>query len=88
MVIYNEITCMYTYVFKLKEMMLTLGPTSLQYVTQRSQQRQSPNKIKCFRGTWVAWSVKCPTLDLSSGLELTVMSSNPMLGSMLGMKPT
>jgi len=36
----------------------------------------------------VAQSVKCPTLDLSSGLDLRVVSSNPMLGSMLGMEPT
>ena len=29
--------------------------------------------------------VKRPTLDLSSGLDLRVMSSSPMLGSMLSM---
>ena len=33
-------------------------------------------------------SVKRLTLDLSSGLDLRVMSSSPMLGSVLGMKPT
>ena len=35
-------------------------------------------------GTWVAQSVKHLTLDLSSGLDLRVVSSSPMLG----MKPT
>ena len=39
-------------------------------------------------GTWVAQSVKCLTLDLSSGLDLTAVSSSPMLGFALGMKPT
>ena len=28
----------------------------------------------------------CPTLDLSSGLNLRVVSSSPMLGSMLGIE--
>ena len=32
--------------------------------------------------------VKHPTLDLGSGLDLRVVSSSPVLGSMLGMKPT
>lgn len=36
----------------------------------------------------MAQSVKQPTLDLSSGLELRVMSSRPTLGSVLGVKPT
>ena len=36
----------------------------------------------------MAQLVKCPILDLRSGLDLTVMSSSPTLGSMLGMKPT
>ena len=40
------------------------------------------------RGAWVAQLVKCPTLDLSSGLDLRVMSSSPVLGSALGMEPT
>lgn len=29
-------------------------------------------------------SIKCPTLDLSSGLDLRVLSSSLMLGCMLG----
>ena len=37
---------------------------------------------------WLAESVKCLTLDLSSGLDLRVVSSSPILGSALGMKPT
>ena len=32
-------------------------------------------------GTWVAQLIKRPTLDLSSGLDLRVMSSGPALGS-------
>jgi len=39
-------------------------------------------------GAWVAQSVKHLTLDLSSGLDLWVMSSNPVLGSTLGVEPT
>ena len=39
------------------------------------------------RGAWVALLVKCWTLDLSSGLDLRVMSSSPTLGSMLGVEP-
>jgi len=38
-------------------------------------------------GTWAARSVKHPTLELSSGLDLRVVSSSPMLGSMLGVEP-
>ena len=41
-----------------------------------------------FRGTRVAQLVKGPTLDLSSGLNLRIMSSNSMLGIVLGTKPT
>ena len=33
--------------------------------------------MKCFEGIWVAQSVKHPTLDLSSGLDLRVVSSSP-----------
>ena len=33
-------------------------------------------------------SVKHPTLDLGSGLDLRVMSLGPTLGSVLGVKPT
>jgi len=33
------------------------------------------------RGAWVSQSVECPTLDRGLGLELTVMSSSPSLGS-------
>ena len=41
-----------------------------------------------FRSTWVAHLVKHPTPDLSSGLDLRIVSSSPMLGSMLGVEPT
>ena len=36
----------------------------------------------------MAQSVKRLTLDLSSGLDLRVMSSSPALGSRLGVEPT
>ena len=36
----------------------------------------------------MAQSVKGPTLDLSSGLDLKVVSLSPVLGFVLGMKPT
>ena len=39
-------------------------------------------------GTWGAQSVKSPTLDLSSGLDLRVTSSSPMLGFHTGCEPT
>ena len=39
------------------------------------------------RGTWVAQSVECPTLNFGSGHDLRVLTSNPRLGSMLGVGP-
>ena len=36
----------------------------------------------------MAQSVKCQTLDLSSGLDLRVVSSSLTFGSKLGVKPT
>ena len=45
-------------------------------------------KIGLFWGNWVAQSVKCLTLDLSSGLDLRVVNLSPPTGSMLGVKPT
>ena len=36
----------------------------------------------------MAQSVKHLTLDLSSGLDLRVLSSSPTLGSVVGVKPT
>ena len=38
--------------------------------------------------TWVAQSVEPLSLDLSSGLDLRIMSSSPMLASALDMEPT
>ena len=32
------------------------------------------------RGTWVAQVIKCPTLDLSSGLGLRAVDLGPVLG--------
>ena len=55
------------------------------------EQREEIGKrriINNYRGTWVAQSVKPPTLDLSSGLDLKVMSSSPVLGSTLGVEST
>lgn len=39
-------------------------------------------------GACVSQSVKHLTLDLGTGLDLRVMSSSPMMGSMLGVQPT
>lgn len=38
-------------------------------------------------GAWVVQLVMLLTLGLGSGLDLTVMSSRPTLGSTLGVKP-
>ena len=40
------------------------------------------------RGNWVSQSVGHPSLDLCLGLDLRLMSSSPMLDSMLGLEPT
>ena len=45
-------------------------------------------KNKIFRGARVAQLVTHPSLDLSLGLDLRVMSASPTLGSVLGVKPT
>ena len=37
-------------------------------------------KIPSYRGAWVAQSVKCPTLDLGSGHNLTVCGFKPCIG--------
>ena len=49
---------------------------------------ETHSKLKITRGAWVAQSAKHLTLDLSSDLDLRVMSSSPMLGSVLGVEPT
>ena len=46
------------------------------------------HKRELLGDAWVAQLVKHMTLDLSSGLDLKVLSSNPALGSTLGMEPT
>ena len=45
-------------------------------------------EIQNIRGPLGGSVIKCLTLDLSSGLDLRVVSSSPMLGSMLSMEPT
>lgn len=45
-------------------------------------------KMFMYRGAWVIQSVKCLTLDLSSGIDLRVMSSSPVLHFVLGVEPT
>ena len=37
--------------------------------------------LRTVTGTWGAQPIKCPTLDLSSGLDLRAVSSSPALGS-------
>ena len=46
----------------------------------------SSSNYKYLQGRLVAQSVKHLTLDLSSGHDLTIVSSSPTLGSMLGIK--
>lgn len=55
-----------------------IGPDKINHGTVESKHRD----------TWVAQLVKHLTLDLSSGLDLRVGSSRPVLGSSLGMEPT
>ena len=38
------------------------------------------NKTQTGRGAWVVQSANCPSLDLSSGLDLRVVSSSAALG--------
>ena len=51
-------------------------------------QEHFTNKIVLNRDTQVTQWVKCPTLDLGSGLDFSVVSSSPASGSTLGMEPT
>lgn len=39
-------------------------------------------------GAWVTHSVKHSTLDFTSGCDVRVTSSSPMLGHLLGMEAT
>ena len=39
-------------------------------------------------GAWAALCVKCLTPDLGSGLDIRVVNSGPVLGSVLGVQPT
>ena len=41
-----------------------------------------PSKNLKLRGTWVAQSLKPPTLDLGSGHELTVCEIKPLAGGL------
>ena len=45
-------------------------------------------KLEHWWGTWAAQSVKHLTLNLSSGIDLRILSSSLTLGSTLGMEPT
>jgi len=36
--------------------------------------------VKNLKGTWVAQSMKCPTLDFCSGHDLRVLGSSPVHG--------
>ena len=42
---------------------------------------ESKGAIKDYEGAWVAQSVGCLTLDLSSGLDLRVVRSSPTLNN-------
>ena len=66
-------------------------PLSLDSHTYTTQLHLAPKREFSW-GAWAARSVECPALDLSSGLDLRVVSSSPVLSSAfssgLGMKPT
>ena len=44
--------------------------------------------IDRYRGTWVAQSVECLTLDCGSGHDPRVVGSSPTLGSTLSVEPS
>ena len=56
-------------------------------VTCKSAGRQKIIEKILSWGDWVAQLTEHPTLNLSSGLDLRVVSLGPMLGSTLGMEP-
>ena len=56
--------------------------------TETRVREGADNRSFFTRGAWVAQLVKHLTLDLSSGLDLRVVSSSPVLGYALSMKPT
>ena len=45
---------------------------------KQNKRHQNLKNVKIW-GTWVAQLVKRPTLDISSGLDLRIMSSSPIL---------
>ena len=51
------------------------------WATQASQRQHTENGQW---GAWVAWSVKCPTLDLGSGHDFMVVRLSPVSRSTLG----
>ena len=67
----------------------TLGPSLALFLgVPRVCCRMVDNDCSESQGAWVAQSIKHPTLDLSSSLDLRVVSSSPTLGSTLGVVPT
>lgn len=56
--------------------------------SKQAQLTYPSSKIVNNWGAWVVRSVECLTRELSSGLDLGVVSSSPELGSELGTEPT
>ena len=62
---------------------LQSDPREDQIVLLKSSKKK---KKKTLQGIWVNQSVKCPTLDFSSGCDLRVVGWSPVLGSVLGVE--
>ena len=56
-------------------------------VSSNTQYFQLPLGIILTRGTWMAQSIKHPTLDFGSGHDPRDVRSSPMSGSVLGIEP-
>ena len=64
-----------------------MGYKKEDYTFKDSPPKKEIKNCNCW-SAWVAQLVKHPTLDFTSGLDLRVMGSSPVLGSTLGMEPT
>lgn len=60
-----------------------LNPDEIHYVPKITFR----NRVSLGQPTWLRW-LSVRLLDLGCGLDLTVRSSRPMVGSVLGEKPT
>lgn len=60
---------------------------SLLQLTGKINKHSIKNKSNSW-DSWVALSIDCPSVHLSSGLNFWVLSSSPVLGSALGVELT